>query len=278
MKTKFKAATLFVLSEQIPIESIHDLPLWQEPEPGIVHSIGLTPISKELAVPLGNSGVWFRLKYSERKVSPSHLAHLMGERIAELEQKLDRKIRGKEKLDVRDNILLELLKTAQPDHNEVDVMFRDGWFIVCSASAPVCDKATSFLREKLGSLPIKAAQMESMDPLTMIGKGVLGADGLMVDNIQLGDKIKIRKGEDTAEQKAERIAVTHGAYDQDLLKLLQSGSTVESMSIDWGDYSVSLKPDMTSLSSIKDHHEPSEDFSAYEDKQEREFMMIFLHN
>ena len=263
-KAKFKSATIYDLSKPLSIDQINDLPLWEQPNAHSVYSIGLTPIYKETAVPLGNAGVWFRLRRSERKISKSEMKLRITERVSDLEQKLERKIRGKEKLDIRDSILVDLLPTAQPHLDEIDVMFRDGSFIVCSSNPKVSDGVTSFLREKLGDFKIVVAEAENEKPLNMIGKGLLNAKGLILDNVQLGEKVSVTMADDS------EVVVKKSQYDTTLLKLLQEAATVNTMSIEWGDYTANLKPDLTSLSGIVDNHEPSEDFSAYEDKAERE--------
>ncbi len=103
-----------------------------------------------------------KARREERILPSSVIAEHMAERIQILEQKLDRKIRGKEKLDIRDNVVMELTPQAftKSSYDQVLIMPEQGLLVVDNASAKKIDQCTSLLRESVEKLPIKPVQTE----------------------------------------------------------------------------------------------------------------------
>ena len=103
-----------------------------------------------------------RMRVEERILPPAVIAEYMAKRIEELENKLDRKIRGKEKLDIRDNIVLELTPQAfcKSSYDEVLIMPEANLLFVNATAASRVDRCTAFLRESIGSLPIAPIKTE----------------------------------------------------------------------------------------------------------------------
>ena len=103
-----------------------------------------------------------KARREERILPSSVIAEHMAERIQALEQKLDRKIRGKEKLDIRDNVIMELTPQAftRSSYEQVLIMPKQGLLVVDNASAKKVDQCTALLRESVEKLPIKPVQTD----------------------------------------------------------------------------------------------------------------------
>lgn len=124
------------------------------------------------APPMGDEGeqlahtasgfMLLKARREERILPSSVIADHMAERIEKLEKTLERKIRGKEKLDIRDNVVMELTPQAftKSTYDQVLIMPKQGLLIIDNVSAKKVDQCTSLLRESLGSLPIAPVQTE----------------------------------------------------------------------------------------------------------------------
>jgi hypothetical protein len=198
--------------------------------------MGIVPIyCDDMAIPIANSGTWFRLRVSTRKPNTSELNRRVFARIETLKGKAKKskvdyvKMPQAEFAKIQDEVKAELTKETPPGHKDIDVMFMGDWFVVASSSARDCDLVTKFLLDKLGAdFSVCVATMAGDEPLSEIGRGVLEAEGLKVDNIELKQQIKATLHDGTA------ISVGKADYSTDLLAVLQNASTVHSMSVLWG--------------------------------------------
>ena len=104
-----------------------------------------------------------KARREERILPASVIAEHMAERIADMEEKLERKIRGKEKLDIRDNVVMELTPQAftRSTYDQVLFMPKQNLLVLDNTSPKKLDQCTSLLRECIGDLPIKPVQTET---------------------------------------------------------------------------------------------------------------------
>lgn len=106
--------------------------------------------------------ILLKARREERILPSSVIAEHMAERIQKLEKTLERKVKGKEKLEIRDNVVMELTPQAftKSSYEQILIMPKQGLLIIDNASAKKVDQCTSLLREALGSLPITPVQTE----------------------------------------------------------------------------------------------------------------------
>ncbi len=93
----------------------------------------------------------------EEKVLPSSVINEMAaEKIAEKEEQEVRKLSKKERTDLKDQIIFELLPRAFSFSKRTFAYIdpKGGWLIVDAASAKKAEDLISFLRKNLGSLPV----------------------------------------------------------------------------------------------------------------------------
>ena len=251
-QTKWSQATLYHLRQQLTIDQIAALPPWKLPTKSQKETIGLVPIyGSELATPINNSGVWFRVRRSVRKPPTSELKRRTLQRIETLKGKgkgqVDSvKLNKTEYQGIQSEVEAQLTKETPPSHNDIDVMFHGDWFMITYANANACDMITTFLRDNLvDNFAVAVATMTGDDPLSRIGIDVLESNELIVGNIALGNQIK-------AKRDGVGVSVTNwDEKDSDMIELLQLSDEVQSMTVAWGaEYTAKVNSDFT-FSAVK---------------------------
>ncbi len=114
----------------------------------------------EQLVHVSSGFLLLKARREERILPSSVIAEHMAERIQHLEEKLDRKIRGKEKLDIRDNVVMELTPQAftKSTYEQILIMPQQNLLVIDNASDKKIDQCTTLLREAMGTLPIEPVQ------------------------------------------------------------------------------------------------------------------------
>lgn len=155
------------------------------------------------------SGFILLKAHREERILPSSvIADHMAERIKKLEKTLERKVRGKEKLEIRDNVVMELTPQAftKSSHEQVLIMPREGLMIIDSSSAKRVDQCTALLRDTIGSLPVAPVQTE-IGQAGLFTRWLKGTRKLPVDLV-MGDECVL--------QDEDNIAGTVRCNKQDL--------------------------------------------------------------
>lgn len=153
-----------------------------------------------------------KARREERILPASVIAEHMADRIQALEQKLDRKIKGSEKLEIRDNVVMELTPQAftRSSYEQILIMPKERLLIVDNVSSKKVDQATSLLRESVEKLPIKPVQtdIEQTPMFTRWLKGTkripkeltVGDECVLQDNTDTAGTIRCNKQDLTAEE------------------------------------------------------------------------------
>jgi len=127
----------------------------------------------------------------EEKVLPSSVINeMVADTVAEKEEQEARKLPKKERTDIKDEIIFELLPRAfsfsKKTYAYIDP--KGGWLIVDSASAKKAEDLISFLRKNLGSLPVVPVSTKEKPVSTMtqwLLKNESPADILVEDECEL---------------------------------------------------------------------------------------------
>lgn len=92
----------------------------------------------------------------ERILPAAAVREVLEARIDAVEDKTGRRIRGKARADLRDEVVLDMLPRAftRSRRTFAYVDPREGWLIIDAASPKRAEEVTALLRESLGSLPI----------------------------------------------------------------------------------------------------------------------------
>ena len=99
----------------------------------------------------------------ERILPAAAVREVLEARIAETEEKTGRRIRGKARADLKDEVVLEMLPRAFTRSHRTFAYIdpRGEWLVVDAASPKRAEQLTGLLRESLGSLPIAPVSVTS---------------------------------------------------------------------------------------------------------------------
>ena len=115
-------------------------------------------------------GVWLTAKKQEKVLPASVVNELLAERVADIEEEQSRKVYKKEKAQLKDDLLVELLPRAFTKSSLISgyIDLKRGWFVVNSSSASRAEELINLLRDSIGSfalVPWSTQQLPS-DTLT----------------------------------------------------------------------------------------------------------------
>lgn len=118
-------------------------------------------------------------KREEKILPPAVINELLAERVAEIEESQMRKIRRKEKDEMRDNLIAELLPRAfsRSARTYAYIDAKEGWLIVDSASRKRAEELVELLRKTIGTLPVVPPAAANVPaPSSPIGSGAATAE------------------------------------------------------------------------------------------------------
>lgn len=164
---------------------------------------------------------------TESKILPSSVINKkLADKVEQLEQKLQRKLKKSERLSLKDELMIDLLPQAftKDQYTYVWINHRDNFIAVSSSSFKNAEDVLTLLRKELGSLAI--TPLSSEQPADKIftqwlredkaaEKFIIHNDALLIDPIDTG-KIKLTKEDLTTDA---------------VKNYLDAGRTVESLSL-----------------------------------------------
>jgi recombination associated protein RdgC len=179
----FKNLRLYQLTSEFSLtgEELHDKLLEREFKPCGSHS----PNSFGWSQPLGSDAKLLThtanicimiCACQEQKILPASVINeYLQDKVSAIEGVEGRKIRGKEKARMKDEIIFELLPQAfskiVKTYAYIDV--KNGWLIVDSPSANRAEELICLLRESLGSFPVVPA-LTNRNPVEVLTKWMTG--------------------------------------------------------------------------------------------------------
>ncbi len=96
-------------------------------------------------------------KREERIMPPAAVREVLNARIEEIESREDRKVRGREKTDLKDEVIMDMLPRAfTRSHLTYAYIDPKGGYLIIDASTPgKAEEVTVLLRQSIGSLPVR---------------------------------------------------------------------------------------------------------------------------
>ncbi|RLA21452.1 MAG: recombination-associated protein RdgC [Gammaproteobacteria bacterium] len=181
----------------------------------VFHSVGKHDLSSMgWTEPLGRNGktlshttngyTMLCLRHEQKILPAPAIKELVDARAEELEENEARKVRGKERLELKEQVISEMVPRAfsRSSRTFAYIDCKRGWLIVDAASAKKAEEFISFLRESLGSFPATPISMVSAPSSTMtswLAKGVVPSQFEFDNECELRDEkdeggiVKIRK-------------------------------------------------------------------------------------
>ncbi|HCP20495.1 recombination-associated protein RdgC [Spongiibacter sp.] len=165
-----------------------------------------TPLGKhsEQLVHAANGDLLICLQHQEKLLPGPVVTEFVEERVEQIETEQGRKVRRKERDELKEQVLLEMLPQAFPRNRKTYgyLSAKNGYLIVDASSAKAAEDFASTLRKSLGSLPVRPPAVEQNPAFTFTGwinetidlpdVAVLGADCWMADPSEDGGKVIAR--------------------------------------------------------------------------------------
>ena len=171
------------------------------------------------------------VKKEERVLPASVLNELLQEKIAEKEEQQARKLSKKERAELKDELVFDLLPRAFTFSRKIYAYIdpQGGWLIVNAASAKSAEELVSLLRKSLGSLPaIPLSTVEK--PIATMTQWLL--NNKIADDVTIEDECELRSPEEAGGiVRCKR----HDLALPEITNHLDTGKEVIKLAVNWAD-------------------------------------------
>ena len=205
-----------------------------------MESLGWVNTLGELLVHEASGAMRIALMQETRTVPASVIKDRVEARADDIAKRENREVSNREKREMKEAILIELLPQAFPRRQRITACVDpvSGWLWVDTSSLKRAELLTSQLRKALGSLPVSAPKLKANPEAKMTywlletppAHFELGGACRLVDSLN-GGTVTINR---------------HNLSDPEILALAESGKEVDQMELIWRErISFVLKSDMT---------------------------------
>ncbi|EWH08886.1 recombination associated protein [Catenovulum agarivorans DS-2] len=168
------------------------------------------------------------LKKQEKVLPASVVKELLEEKLEQIEQAEGRKVKGKEKQNLKEELIHTLLPQAFSKSSCVRaaIFAESGWILVEAGSAGKAEEFLAYLRKCLGTLPVVPPETDGATMLTFDEwmKGNHPSDFTLGTEVELKDF-----AEDEGVLRCKNLALD----SEDLLNHLNNGKHVTKIAVDW---------------------------------------------
>lgn len=167
----------------------------------------------------------------EEKLLPAQVVkEAVMERVEQIELEQSRKVRRKERDEIREQLTLEMLPQAftRSRHCYAYIAPKDGWMVVDASSPKQAEEVTSHLRKTLGSLPVRPPAVEQSPAFTMTGW--LNNQVAMPSGLVAGLECDLKDpGEEGGTIKCKGVDL----HSEEVLNHLACGMRVTRIALNW---------------------------------------------
>lgn len=234
----FKNLHIFRLLEPFALspEALHE-----ELSKAIFHSCGRMDMeSLGWIPPLGgenesltysyNNCILFTLRKEEKILPASVVREFVNEKVEEIETQNMRKVRKREKDDIREEILQDLIPRAFTRSHYLSAYLdvTHNWLLIDTGSRKKAEELTQFLRTTLGSLPIISPQLR--EKLDSVMTGWLVNDNELPHDLELADACVLM---DKAQEGAIVNCKRQDLQAKEIQGHLAAGKSVIRLALQW---------------------------------------------
>ncbi|MDD2737354.1 MAG: recombination-associated protein RdgC [Methylomonas lenta] len=179
-----------------------------------------------------NNGFFMICAKKEEKVIPASVINeMLQERISEIEEREARKLPGKERNSIKDELIFELLPRAFSFSRKTFAYIdsQGGWIVIDAASAKKAEDLLSSLRKALGSLPVVPIGA-SIKPSNTMTHWLLHHDA--PKDILIEDECELRSPE---EEGSIIRCKRHDLALPEIKNHLDTGKQVIKLALSWAD-------------------------------------------
>jgi len=183
----------------------------------------------------------------ERILPATVVAETLDEKITEIEDREARTVGRKERRQLKDEVLLDLLPRAFTRSRRSCAYLdrQTGWLLVDAASATAAEDLVDLLRETLGSLPVHPPR-PTQPPQLLLTQWVNTGD--LPLGLTLGDECELR---DARDDKVVARCRGHDLAGEEVATHLRSGKQVTKLALDWREVLTFVLQDDLSLKRLR---------------------------
>lgn len=183
----------------------------------------------EMLVHAANGYLMLCLQEESKLLPPAVIRDVLTERVAEIEDRELRKVRKREKDNLREEIFLELLPRAfsrsKQTYGYIDT--NNGWLVIDSASWKQAENFVEILREAIQSLPVTPPS--TADAPQSVMTDWLAQDRLPPD-LELGEEAVF---EDPQTEGCEVRCKRQDLYADEIKGHIHSGKRIRRLAVTW---------------------------------------------
>ena len=250
----FKNLQLYRLTESFDLtaEQLHEKLLSEATKP----CQGLDTFTLGWDRPLGRDGqllthaadgcIMVCARREERVLPSAVIREVLDEKVAEIEDSEARQVRRKEKMQLKDEIIVDLLPRAFTRSSKTFAYIdtQQGWVIVDSVSAKKAEDLLSLMRKSLGSFKVKPFEVNQA-PSAILTSWLKGT---APSGIELQDECELR---DTGEEGGIVRLRRHDLDGSEIEAHLDAGKAVVKLAVNWQDRLACILADDTSIKRLK---------------------------
>jgi recombination associated protein RdgC len=195
----------------------------------------------------GNGCVALCARRQERLLPSAVIAEAVDERVAEIEAREVRDVGRRERRQLREEVLLDMLPRAFTRSRQIRAYLDlvRGWMVVDAAGEKGAEELVELLRETLGYFPVQPPR-PAHAPVTVMTAWV--AAGQTPDGLELGDACVLRDPRD------ERALVRCSGQDlgsEEIATHLRAGKEVVKLAVRWREHLEFLLDEDLSLKRLR---------------------------
>lgn len=184
----------------------------------------------------------------EEKVLPAAVVReLLDDRVAQIEEAEARKVRRREREEMKDELMFDLLPRAFTKSSAIYAYIdtRENWLVVDASSNKRAEELVSLLRETLGTLPVRPLEVASAPASVMTG-WLSGATSGPAWEIQ--DECELR---DTVEEGGIIRCKRQDLEGDEVRTHLEAGKQVVKLALTWNQRLAFVLSDDLSIKRLK---------------------------
>ena len=171
------------------------------------------------------------MAHQERMLPASVIKDELEERVAGIQEREERKVGGKEKKELREQIEFELLPRAFTRTRKIEAWIdpHDMWLIINTSSATQAERFTGQLRKSIDSLPIVTPETDN-SPTGMMTHWL--TEGVAPPPFELGEECELLSQGD---EQSVAVFKKHELVAEEIQSNLANGKIVSKLMLIWAD-------------------------------------------
>lgn len=183
----------------------------------------------ESLVHSSNGYILLTMAHQERMLPSSVIKDELDERVATIQERDARKVGGKEKKDLREQIEFELLPRAFTRTRKLDAWIdpHNQWLIINTSSPTQAERFTGQLRKTIDSLPVATPETDN-SPVSMMTQWL--SEGVLPAPFVLGGECELLSQD---EEQSVAVFKKHELMAEEVQSNLANGKLVSKLQLSW---------------------------------------------